>query len=151
MAKQTRKFQRAKSKEGASTGKELRAQMKQPPASASAGQAAAMPDPFAPAQIRSTALRVSMILLALWIIGGLSAGFVQSDTVRYSILGVTGALTVVVIGVLLWTLKRTKTAHEMAGLLQGVDTPEEREAAIAQLKTDGKKGDATKLFARAQL
>lgn len=147
MAKETRKLRRAAQKQQSPSGKELRAQFKQAP---SADGAPEMPDPLGPEQMKKTLTRVGLILGAIWLVGALVAGISHSETVMGFALGVPAVLTVVIAGVLLWTLRRTKSAREVAEVLKGVQSDEDRKAALEKLST-GKKADPAKIFARAQL
>ncbi len=122
--------------------------MKQPPEM----QHQEMPDPLAPAQIKSTATRVALILGACWIVGGLVFGIIQSEPGKYIALGIPGAVTVVVLGLLVWTVKRTQSAREVASVLKGADTTEGRQAALEKLRSGKKKkNDPATIFAQAQL
>lgn len=109
-----------------------------------------MPDPLGPEQMKKTLVRVGLILGAVWLVGALIAGISQSDTVMGFALGVPAVLTVLVVGLLVWTLKRTKAAREVAQVLRGVQSDEDRKAALEKL-SGGKKADPAKIFARAQL
>jgi hypothetical protein len=55
------------------------------------------------------------------------------------------------VGVLIWTVQRTRAAREVADVLKGVESSEDRKAAIEKLGASGKKRDPAKIFARAQL
>lgn len=110
-----------------------------------------IPDPLAPAALKSTLVRVGLILGALWLLGVLVFGVSQSTWVRTTALVVPAVLSALVLGVLVWTLQRAKTAREMAGILRGVETTEDRRAAIEKLEQTGKKNDPAAIFARAQL
>lgn len=146
MASETRKLRRTQTKQEQPTGKEKRAQLTAPLVS----NQQALPDPFGPAQLRSTLLRVGLILLAVWFVLGLIAGISTSKTVSYVSLGVAAVLTATVVGVLVWTIRRAKKAREVAGILQGATTQEERQRALEKLSQDAS-GDPAKLFAKAQL
>lgn len=121
--------------------------MKQP----LSGKPGELPDPFGPEQVKSTAIRIGLILAACWLVGGLVFGILQSQTAKYVALGIPAAISVVVLGVLVWTVRRTRAAREVASVIAGAQTPEEREAAIEQLKNRNKKNDAAAIFAQAQL
>lgn len=146
VANETRKLMRNQ-REQKLTGKERRAQMKQPLA---LGEGAEMPDPFGPAAIKSTVVRVGLILGAVWLVGGLIFGISQSTITSRVALGIPALITFVVLGVLVWTVRRTRAARAVAEVLKGADSPEERKAAIEKLSS-GKKADAAKIFAQAQL
>jgi len=110
-----------------------------------------MPDPLGPAQMRSTLLRVGLIVGAIWLVGALIAGISTTRWVTTTALVVPAVLTVLVIGVLIWTIRRTQSAREMAGILRGVETADDRRAAIERLESSTKKNDTAAIFARAQL
>lgn len=150
MAKESRKLRRNANRDQILTGKEKRAQLTQP--LGGGGAAPEMPDPFGPEQMKSTLVRVGLIVAAVWAVGGLIAGMMSlSETWFWTALGVPALITVVVIGVLIWTVRRTKSARAVAEVLRGVETPEQRQAAIAKLESSGKKADPAKIFAKAQL
>lgn len=115
------------------------------------GAPADVVDPFSPQAMRSTLIRVSLILLAVWAVGGLVAGISQSELTSRIALGVPAVISLLVIGVLVWTVRRTRAAREVAEVLKGADSPEARKAALEKLQTTGKKADPAKVFARAQL
>lgn len=147
MARETKKVQRAQEKQEKLSGKAKRAQLNAP---LQATNSEAPADPLGPAQLKSTWRRVGLILVGLWIVGGLIALMAQSSTVTYVVTGVTVLLTGIVLGVLIWTLRRAKSAREMASLLRGATTAEDRKAVLEQLEVEGSK-DPAKIFARAQL
>ncbi len=149
MANETRKLRRNANRDQILTGKEKRAQMNQPFAGGTAPETA---DPFGPEAMKKTLIRVGLIVLAVWAVGGLIAGMMTLSPVGFWVaLGVPAILTVLVVGVLIWTVRRTRSARAVAEVLQGVETPEQRKAAIAQLESSGKKLDPAKVFAKAQL
>lgn len=147
MANETRKLRRNAGREQKLSGKERRAQMKAP---LSLGEAPDVPDPFGPQAMKSTLLRVGLILGVTWIVGGLIAAMAQSSTGKQVALGIPALVTILIVGVLIWTVRRTRSARAVADVLKGADTPEERKAALEKLSSD-KKGDPAKIFAQAQL
>jgi hypothetical protein len=147
VAKESRKVRRAQERPQTS-GKERKAQLRAPLV---ASEAPVMPDPLAPDQLRSTFLRVGLIVLGLWLVGGMVAGVSNTQWVTVTALVVPAVLTAVVVGVMIWTIRRTRTAREMQQLLQGVESVEDRRAAIAKLEQSGKKTDPAAVFAKAQL
>jgi hypothetical protein len=146
MAKQSRKVSRAQ--ERPVSGKERRAQLRAP---LSTGEAPVMPDPLGPEQLKATLWRVGLIVGAVWLVGALVAGVSNTRWVTTTALVVPAVLTVAVVGVVIWTIRRTKLAREMQTLLQGVQAGGDRKAAIEQLESGGKKKDPTAIFAKAQL
>ncbi len=147
MAKETRKVLRNQQREAKPSAAERRAELGKPLANA----APELPDPFGPAQLKSTLSRVGLIILALWLLAALVVGVSQTTGVRVAALSVAGVLTLLVVGVLVWTIRRTNKAREMATLLRGVETSEDRRAALERLEASGGKSDSTTLFAKAQL
>jgi hypothetical protein len=146
VAKETRKLRRNAQRDQIVSGKDKRARLTGP---LDMGEAPDVPDPFGPQAMKSTIIRVALILGAVWLVGGLVAGISQSGLTGRIALSVPAVITVAVIGVLLWTLKRTKAAREVASVLKGADTKEGREAALEKLQSG--KADPAKIFARAQL
>ena len=146
MANETRKIRRAGGRDQTSD-KSKKAQLKKPLAL----QPGDVPDPLGPAQLRATFLRVGLIVGALWLVGALVAGVSTSSTVITVALAVPGVLTVVILGVLVWTLRQAKKARGVASILQGVESAEDRKAALEKLEAGFKKNDPAKVFAKAQL
>lgn len=144
MARETRKLKRAQS--GApSTGKGAR----------EAGRAALvqrgeLPDPLGAGQMRALLTRLGLILLGVWIVFGTIASFVRSPWSQV-LLAVPALLSAVGVAIVIWTLRQAKTARGVASILSGVETDEDRKAALEKLATDFKKGDTAAVFARAQL
>jgi len=101
--------------------------------------------------MKKTITRVSLILLAVWGVG-IAIFFATPPSVAQKFaLGAPAVITLVVLGVLVWTVRRTKSARAVADVLKGVETAEQRAEAIAKLDTGGKKADPAKVFAKAQL
>ena len=145
MARETRKLKRAQNT-APSTGKAAREALKAPPTAKRQN----MPDPFAGGQLRSLLTRLGLILAGVWILFG-SISTLVSGTWSKVLLGIPVLLTVVAVGLLVWTMRQAKTARGVASILSGVETDEDRKAALAKLSTDFKKGDTAAVFARAQL
>ena len=143
MARETRKLKRAQTA-GPSAGKAAReagrAPVKRPE----------MADPLGAGQLRQMLTRVGLILAGLWILLGSIAAFVGSPWNKI-LLGLAAALTLVGVGLVVWLMRQAKTARGVASILSGVETDEDRKAALAKLSTDFKKGDTAAVFARAQL
>lgn len=143
MARETRKLKRAQST-APSAGKAARE-------GAKAGvRRADIPDPLAGGQIKAMLTRLGLIALGVWILFGSLAAFLSSPWNKI-VLGVPAVLTLVGVGLVVWTLRQAKTARGVASILSGVETDEDRKAALAKLSTDFKKGDTAAVFARAQL
>jgi hypothetical protein len=145
MARETRKLKRAQNA-GPSAGKAARESLKAP-----AQRRAEMPDPLGSGQLKSLLTRLGLILLGVWILFGSISTFVSSSTWKTVLLAVPAVLTLAAIAIVIWTLRQAKTARGVASILSGVETDEDRKAALAKLSTDFKKGDTAALFAKAQL
>lgn len=144
MANESRKVRRAIAKKGA-PGDSTRS------SSSASTNPASVINPLGPEQLRATYSRVGLILAAAWLIGLLVYSVVQSETAGYVALGLPAVVTVVVVGVLLWSLRRAKSAQAVAAVLQGVTTDDDRKRALEKLEQTTKKDDPTAIFARAQL
>ena len=143
MARETRKLKRAQST-APSAGKAAQA------ANKATVRRADMPDPLAGGQLKSMLGRLGLIALGVWILFGSIAAFLSSPWNKV-ILAVPAILTLVGVGLVVWTLRQAKTARGVASILSNVETDEDRKAALAKLSTDFKKGDTAAVFARAQL
>ena len=146
MAKETRKLRRAQEQRGPSA-KERRDALKRPVV-AKPGE---IPDPFAGGQLKSLVLRLGLPLLAIWVVCALLTGIVYSPTWKTVLLAVPALLTLAAAGLIIWVTRQAKKARGVASILQGVETAEDRKAALTQLETSYKKGDPAAVFARAQL
>lgn len=96
-------------------------------------------------------VRLGLVLGAIWLVGGLVAGISQSELTTQIALAVPAVLTLVVIGVAYWAVRRARKARGVAGILAGVKTDEDRAAAMQKLGSDYKSGDPAAIFAKAQL
>jgi hypothetical protein len=96
-------------------------------------------------------LRLGLLLLGIWVVGGSIAGFSQSSTVSIVALVVPALLSVAVVGVAIWGVRRTNKAKGVAGILAGVTNAEERQKALVQLDTQYSANDPAAIFAKAQL
>lgn len=139
MGKESRKLKR---------GQGAEAPGKVKPAS---GFQTAAADPIPADAVRSTVVRVGLLVLALWFVGGTIALFSQSDTARVVSLTIPAVLSAVLIGVAIWALGRAKKAKGVAGILAGVETEEDRRNALSRLNEDYKSNDPAAIFAKAQL
>ena len=144
MARETRKLKRAQST-APSAGKAARE-------AAQGGQLKRgdVPDPLGQGQLRSLLTRLGLILLGVWILLGAIASFVSSPW-NQILIGVAVLLTGAAAAAVVWTLRQAKTARGVASILSGVETADDRKAALEKLSTDFKKGDTAAVFARAQL
>jgi hypothetical protein len=110
-----------------------------------------VPDPFSRENLRQLATRIGIPALAVWVIGGCVAAVVQSSVVRGLALGIPAVLTVALGGVLFWAFRQAKKARGVAGLIAGVETAEDRKAALEKLEAGYGKKDPAAIFAKAQL
>jgi hypothetical protein len=146
VAKETRKVIRNQQRESKPSAAERKAELTKPVVQG----ASELPDPFGPDMMKSTLSRVGLIVAGVWLVCGLIATVTQSTGLRYGALGLALVLTIAVAAVLIWTVRRTNRAREMAMLLRGVETSDDRKAALLKLESSGK-SDAATLFAKAQL
>lgn len=109
------------------------------------------PDPLSPQNIRQMALRLGIPLAAVWTIGGCIAGISQSRTTVTIALVVPGILTVLLVGVVVWAVRQAKKAKGVAGILSGVETADDRKAALEKIEQNYGKKDPAAIFAKAQL
>ncbi|MGC4088682.1 MAG: hypothetical protein QM756_12445 [Polyangiaceae bacterium] len=143
MAKETRKLRRAQEQKDPKDRDLLKR-----PAAAKVGEIA---DPLGPDQLRSLLLRLGLPLLAIWLVCGFLASMVYSETWKVVLIALPALLTVAAVGLVLWVMRQANKARGVASILKGVETQEDRKAAIEQLESSFKKGDPAALFARAQL
>ena len=104
-----------------------------------------------PGQMKSMIGRLGLPVLGIWALGGTIAAFSQSTTVRVIMLTIPAVLTLLAIAMVVWAMRQAKKAQGVAGILSGVETAEQRKAALAQLDATYKKDDTTAIFGRAQL
>lgn len=97
------------------------------------------------------ALRLGLILGAVWIVGGLIAAMSVSPWTLGFGLGVPAVMTIGIGAVVVWALRRAKRAQGVAGILSGVKTDEDRKAAMERLEQNYKGNDPAAIFAKAQL
>jgi hypothetical protein len=109
------------------------------------------PDPFSAENVRQMAVRVGLPVLAIWIVGGCVAGVSQSRTVFWVALGLPALITLLLGGVVVWAVSQGKKAKNVAGILSGVETAEDRKAALEKLEQGFGKKDPAAIFAKAQL
>jgi len=109
------------------------------------------PDPLSPENIRQMALRLGIPIAAAWTIGGCIAGISQSRTAATIALVVPGILTAVIAGVVVWAVRQARKAKGVAGILSGVETADDRKAALEKIEQNYGKKDPAAIFAKAQL
>jgi hypothetical protein len=112
---------------------------------------AEVPDPLSGQNLKALLLRVGLPLLGVWILGILIYGTAQSSVVKSFALGIPAVLTVAAVGLVLWTAKQASKMRGVAGILSGVQTAEDRKAALEKLDAGYKDKDPMALFAKAQL
>ena len=103
------------------------------------------------AQLKSMIGRLGLPVLGIWVLGGTIAAFSQSTTLRVIALTIPAVLTLLAIAMVVWAMRQAKKAQGVAGILSGVETADQRKAALAQLDATYKKDDTTAIFGRAQL
>ncbi len=142
MASETRKLKRAAERQGGeSKGSERGAS--QPPVK--------VDSPLGADQLKGMAGRLLIPVLGAWLVGGLVAAFTQTTTVRVIAISIPALITALAVAVVIWALRQSKKAQGVASILSGVESAEDRKAALAQLDAGYKKNDPTAVFARAQL
>ncbi|HVU01223.1 MAG TPA: hypothetical protein VHE30_05705 [Polyangiaceae bacterium] len=109
------------------------------------------PDPFNPQALRQMAIRLGLPLVAVWVIGGCVAGVSQSKTVMSIALGLPGAITVLLAGIVGWAALQARKAKGVASIIQGVESADDRKAALEKLEAQYGKKDPAAIFAKAQL
>jgi hypothetical protein len=112
---------------------------------------AAIENPLGADQLKGMATRLLIPVLGAWVLGGLVAGFSQTTPVRVIAITIPAVLTLLAVAVVIWALRQSKKAQGVASILSGVESVEDRKAALAQLDAGYKKNDPTAVFARAQL
>ena len=110
-----------------------------------------IPDPLGREQIKSIAIRLGLILLAVWLVGVLIAGVTTSSTGIAIALGIPGAITIALAVLVLWMVRQARKAKGVANLIRNIDTDEDRQAALQQLTDRAGKKDPAAIFAKAQL
>ena len=147
MANEARKLKRATERGAGSTGKDLKKKLQQP----AMQQAVDIPDPLAGGQLKSMITRISLPVIAVWVLGGTIAGFSTTRIWQITPLAIALVVTAVAVGVVVWALRQAKKAQGVFGILRGVDSAEDRRAAIEKLEGSFKKNDPAAVFAKAQL
>lgn len=142
MASETRKLKRAAERQGGES-KAPEVGVSQPPVK--------VESPLGADQLKGMAGRLLIPVLGAWLVGGLVAGFSQTTTVRVIAISIPVLITALAVAVVVWALRQSKKAQGVASILSGVESAEDRKAALAQLDAGYKKNDPTAVFARAQL
>ncbi len=100
-------------------------------------------DPLSKANLKKMGLRLGLGALLLWGIAIALPGWIP--------IVVAGALTVLVVGVVIWGLRFANKSKAVADIVKGADTAEGRKQALEKLQSDFKEGDTAATFAKAQL
>jgi hypothetical protein len=139
---ETRKHKRAAERQAESkTQKESPTGMK----------AAQMETPGGPDQLKGMLARLAIPVVGAWVVGGTVAGFAQTTTLRVVMISIPVIVTLLAVAVVIWVMRQAKKTRGVASILSGVESAEDRKAALAQLDATYKKNDPTAVFARAQL
>lgn len=146
MAKEARKLKRSvqnRESGGKAKKKQLAAPLVVKPKDA--------PDPLGRDAIKKLLLRLSIPLVGVWLLGGLIAGVSTGRTAITVAIAVPAVITLILLGIVIWALRQAKRARGVASILSGVETAEDRKAALERLGKDYKKKDPAAIFAKAQL
>lgn len=117
---------------------------------APAGLKAAQMEP-PPDQLKGMLARLAIPVLGAWVLCGSIAAFSQTPTVRVIMVSLALIVTGLALAVVIWVTRQAKKARGVASILSGVESAEDRKAALAQLDATYKKNDPTAVFAKAQL
>ena len=148
MAKEARRLRRGTTRaEGATTGKARRKALQQPIVQ----KATEIPDPLGPAQMKSLALRVGLPVAGIWLVGAFIAVMGLGQTASLIAIGVPTIITLFLAGLLIWAVRHARKAKGVQSILSGVQSAEDRKAALEKLDTSFKKKDVTAVMAKAQL
>ncbi|HYQ46523.1 MAG TPA: hypothetical protein VER11_31355 [Polyangiaceae bacterium] len=143
MASETRKLKRAADRQ--TEGGKASPVASRPPVKS------AIDSPLGSEQLKGMIGRLAIPVVAVWLIGGLVAGFAQTTTVRAIAISIPVLVSLLAVAVVIWAMRQSKKAQGVASILSGVESAEDRKAALAQLDASYKQNDPTAVFARAQL
>ena len=143
MASETRKLKRAADRQ--TEGAKAAPLGAQPPVKA------AIDTPLGSEQLKGMFSRLLIPVVGAWLVGGLVAAFSQTTTVRVIAITIPAIISLLAVAVVIWALRQSKKAQGVASILSGVESAEDRKAALAQLDATYKQNDPTAVFARAQL
>lgn len=110
-----------------------------------------MPDPLSAANLKQMALRLGLPIVAAWVIGGCIAAVSQSRIAIGFALGIPLVVTLALAGIASWGLNQARKAKGVAGIIQNVETAEDRKSALEKLEQGYGKKDPAAIFAKAQL
>jgi hypothetical protein len=102
-------------------------------------------------QLKAMITRLLIPVGVIWVIGVAFAAFAQSTTIKVVAISIPAVVSALALAVVIWATRQAKKAQGVASILSGVESAEDRKAALAQLETSYKKNDPTAIFARAQL
>lgn len=95
--------------------------------------------------------RLGLPILALWIVFGMIAGYVDSTTTRGILIAVPAIATGLAIGVFVWARRQSQKAQGVASILREMQSSGDRGAALEKLESSFKKSDPAAIFAKAQV
>jgi hypothetical protein len=108
--------------------------------------------PQAREQLKGLLYRLAIPVLGSWLLCGLLAAFVYSQTWKIVLISVPVLITVLAVGLIVFALRQAKKAEGVANILSGIENDADRKRAIAELETAAsKKNDPSAIFAKAQL
>jgi hypothetical protein len=109
-------------------------------------------DPVEPGQMKGMFGRLAIPVVGAWVLCGTIAAFSpQAPTLRWVMISIGVVITLLAAAVMIWVTRQAKKARGVASILSGVESAEDRKAALAQLDATYKKNDPTAVFAKAQL
>lgn len=118
---------------------------------APAAASVAPPAAFGKEQLRQMVTRLGLPIVGLWIVGGSIAGISTTRWIQTTALVLPAAVTMFAVGVVIWGLRQSRKARDVAGLVGQATSAEDRKDAIAKLEQQYKKSDPAAVFAKAQL
>jgi hypothetical protein len=121
------------------------------PKQASGLKAPQVESPVADGQLKGMFTRLAIPVVGAWVLCGAIAAFTQSSTLRIVMISLPVIITLLALAVVVWVTRQAKKARGVASILSGVESAEDRKAALAQLDATYKKNDPTAVFAKAQL
>jgi hypothetical protein len=138
---ETRKHKRAAGRKDESKAQKPSAALK----------AAQMESPVGADQLKGMLTRLAIPVVGAWVLCGTIAAFSQTTTLRVVMISIPVIITLLALAVVIWVTRQAKKARGVASILSGVESAEDRKAALAQLDATYKKNDPTAVFGKAQL
>jgi hypothetical protein len=148
MANEERKLKRAQARQSEPATNKARRSALSKPLRLAPGESLA--DPVA-GQLKGLVLRLGLPVLGVWLLFGMLAAWVTSQTWRIVLVSVPLLLTLVAVAALIWVRRQAGKARGVAAILREVQASGDREAALEKLDTAFGKADPAKVFAKAQL